>query len=294
MKTWHKVLVVALSVSAAGAPTYAQWRNPYTGTTWNNPMSSYLDTVNLGNQRMADLMIQQSLDRRRLERRLEARKGKSTASSAQRSGTRASTTSRPSSPATSTAAPVEDAFGSAARVTSFKSTGTSVMSQKLAQLLSAKADERPKTAKILAWCLQSVRADFQKNKSANLPIDNVARALAYSLMSWHGLAQTRNGEKVGQRLPDISRAQADALRVQIALTLSADPQFRAKTDRQKQESYEMLMIMTGFTEMTYGMGLQQNNVEMQELARGMARDNLKELLGVKPEKMRFTEAGLQF
>lgn len=298
MKTWHKVLVVALAVAAAKAPAYAQYTNPYTGTTWNNPMSSYLDTVNLGNQRMSNLLIQQSINRSMLKRSLERRRGKSPAQSVKRSAPlkrsapsapkKSSTTSHAATPT------VADGFQSAARVTSFEFTGTSVMSQKLAQMLSSKEEERPKNAKIFAWCLQSVRGDFLKNKSANLPTDNVARALAYSLMSWQRLALTRNGEKAGQRQPDISPAQANALRVQAALALSADPRFRVKSNLQKQQTYEMLMIMTGFVEAVYGTGLQQNNVEMQELARGMARDNLKELLGINAGKMRFTEAGLQF
>lgn len=286
MKTWHKVLIVALGVAAAKAPAHAQYDNPYTGTTWNNPMSSYLDTVNMGNQQMAEMLARDDYNRSDSKRSTKGRKAKSKA--------RGSKTTGHSAPTTPTAAPVKDAFQSAVKVTSFKYSGTSVMPQKLSQMLSSKAEERSKKARILGECLQSVRADFLKNTRSNLPTDNVARALAYSLMSWYGLAQTRNGEKMGQRVPDISQAQADALRVQIALALSADPKFRAKTNRQKQESYEVLMIMSGLAEAVYGIGLQQNNVKMQESARDMARDNLKELLGVKAEKMRFTETGVQF
>lgn len=37
--------VVALAVLGLAAPARAQWTNPYTGNTWNNPTSSFLDTV---------------------------------------------------------------------------------------------------------------------------------------------------------------------------------------------------------------------------------------------------------
>lgn len=285
MKTWHKVLVVALGISAAKVPAQAQWTNPYTGTTWNNPMSSYLDTVNMGNQRMADLMIQQSIQRNAMKRRLNDRKGKSTAP---KSGTKSHM------PTTPAATPVVDEMQSAVKATNFKFETPSVMPQQLAQMMSRKVEDRPKTAQVCGWCLRMGREDLLKNPHANLPPDNVARALAYAFISWHDLAVTRNGEKVGQRGQQISVAQADALRMQIAKVLSADPQFRAKSNRQKQELYEVLLIMTTLTQLTYGIGLQKNSVEIQELARGMARDNIKALLGVKPEKMRFTEAGLQF
>lgn len=303
MKIQHKAVAVALSVAlsmaVAEAPAQAQWRNPYTGTTWNNPMSSYLDTVNLGNQRMADLMIQNSMDRRRLERRLKERRGKSTASPAKRSAPRRSKTTgdrpRSAAPATSpTVAPVEDPFPSAARATSFKFTGSSLMSPKLAQMLIPKAQERPDAAKVFGLCLQKGRAYLRSSTSANLPADNVARALAFSLTTLHALALSRVGEEMGQSVPIPTSAQSDALRTQAALALSSDSRFRAQTNRQKQEAFEMLVITTVFAETAYSAGLQKNNAEMQEAARGMARDALQELLGVGPEKMRFTEAGLQF
>jgi len=40
----------------------AQWRNPYTGTTWNNPNSSLLDTFNYG--RMQQHLLEKSFARR--------------------------------------------------------------------------------------------------------------------------------------------------------------------------------------------------------------------------------------
>lgn len=309
MKTWHKVLVVACGMAAATAPARAQYTNPYTGTTWNNPMSSYLDTVIMGNQQMSNLIIQQSINRSILKRSIARSHGKSKTRSAQRSARRSSKHnsktavkhSRPTTHAAPVAAPVAaqapapaaNEFQNAVRATNFKFTASPVVPQKMAQLLIPKAEDRPKAAKIFGWCLQSAREDFRKNPRANLPADNVARALAFFLISSHGLAVTRNGEKIGQRFP-ITQEQADALRRQIALALSRDAGFLAKSNREKQEMYEMLLIMPAYAETVYGIGLQKNNTEAQELARGLARDSLQKLIGIKPEKMRFTEVGLQF
>jgi hypothetical protein len=56
----HKCKAITSSLSAVGGlclfivtPAYAQYTNPYTGTTWNNPMSSFLDTVIMNNRNAA-------------------------------------------------------------------------------------------------------------------------------------------------------------------------------------------------------------------------------------------------
>lgn len=53
-----------LLVIATPTESRAQYTNPYTGTTWNNPMSSYLDTV-----------IQHRIQSRMLERQIGVRYG---------------------------------------------------------------------------------------------------------------------------------------------------------------------------------------------------------------------------
>ena len=118
----------------------------------------------------------------------------------------------------------------------------------------------------------------------------MARALTYFLMSSRSLALTHNGEKAIGTPP----AQAEALRVQVALALNAEPKFRAKSDPQKQEIYETLMITAAYAETVYGTGIQQKDAKIQELGRALARDNFKRVLGVAPEKARLTATGLEF
>lgn len=54
----RRIAVVVFAVALA-QPAWAQFRNPYTGRMFNNPMSSYLDTVLRGrmNQRVLERMI---------------------------------------------------------------------------------------------------------------------------------------------------------------------------------------------------------------------------------------------
>lgn len=67
------VLITALvgSVSNFATKAAAQYVNPYTGNTFNNPVSSYLDTVLQGNMQTQNLLIQQSINRSILERSIE-------------------------------------------------------------------------------------------------------------------------------------------------------------------------------------------------------------------------------
>lgn len=274
------LVAVALSLPLLfPVPTFAQW-DYRQDMIWN--------------------MVESRIDIRKTRDRMRARRGNKPSARttkprrAQRPPS-AKAPRRATAPAKAApAAPVEDDFVSAARATSFKFSGSSVMSQKLAQALIPNAQDRPEAAKVFASCLQKGRAYLRGSTSANLPADNVARALAFSLATLHALALSRPGEKMGQDVPIPSTAQSNARRMQAALALSSDSKFRAQTNRQKQEAYEMLVITTVFAETAYSAGLQKNNAKMQETARGMARDALQELLGAAPEKMRFTETGLQF
>lgn len=280
-----QTLLLALGIAAAlSTSAHAQYTNPYTGTTWNNPMSSYLDTVIMGNQQMSNLIIQQSINRSMLERSMKGKKGKSSSKTG-KSGSKAT----PQAPA----APAEDSFESAVQATNFKFSPSPAVPQKMAELLIADAKDRPEATKVFGWCLQSAREDFRKNKSANLPQDNVARALAFFIISSRDLALTRPGEKIGQRVASPTIAQAQALRTQIALALSHDEEFKAKSNAQKQEMYEMLLIVPAYAQSVFGIGLEKGNVEVQEAGRSLARDSLKKLLNLKPERLRFSEAGLQ-
>ena len=285
MKTWHKVLAVLMAASAV--PAQAQWTNPHTGTTWNNPMSSYLDTVNMGNQRMANLMMMQDLQN-------PNRKSKSKKPSAKRGP---QTKRKTPSSTTSTAAPVATDFQKAVKATSFKYSGSSKMPKLLSAMMfrDAKAEKsRASASELMAHSLEAARTDLRRNTKANLPVDNVARALAYFVTSSYALSVTRNGETIGQRLKPLSASQMDALRVQAALALNAEPKFRAQPDSRKQELYDMLLIMSTSAEYIYIMGLQKKNANVQNEARNMARNNLKELLGANHETMRFTATGVQF
>jgi hypothetical protein len=66
-------LIVVGLVLATAAPARAQFRNPYTGTTWNNPVSSSVDT-----------MLLHHTQKKMLERSIAAQQGKKAAATVAR------------------------------------------------------------------------------------------------------------------------------------------------------------------------------------------------------------------
>jgi hypothetical protein len=64
------------------------------------------------------------------------------------------------------------------------------------------------------------------------------------------------------------------------------------TDRQKQEMYETLVLFTGFAFAAYQEGKQSGNTESVNVGRQLAGQNLQSLTGISPDKISFTDQGL--
>ena len=108
----------------------AQYVNPYTGNTFNNPVSSYLDTVIQGNIQTQNLLIQQSINRSILDRSIQQQQGTTEQNTS---------TSEPSFREEETPA-VDDSNLAAA--TSFKPVARSVVPQKIAAQIGKTPQEQ--------------------------------------------------------------------------------------------------------------------------------------------------------
>ena len=64
------------------------------------------------------------------------------------------------------------------------------------------------------------------------------------------------------------------------------------TDRQKQEMYETLVIFTGFALAVYEEGKQGGNAESIKTSQQLAGQNLLAFIGISPDKITFTDQGL--
>ncbi|OLD27726.1 MAG: hypothetical protein AUJ04_03395 [Acidobacteria bacterium 13_1_40CM_3_55_6] len=205
--------------------------------------------------------IMDRIARRNRERRLAA---------ARRSG--ASSTARTSSSADSAqpAAKLNEAS------VLFRPTGTQLKTREIANLIDA---GNPQVLTILTTILQ----EFDKGARAAGHPNDLALALSFFLATnasvYHGAGQPADPPMV-------------ELRDTIAEALVENKALNGVTDRQKQEMYETLVIFTGFALAVYEEGKQGGNAESIKTSQQLAGQNLLAFIGISPDKITFTDQGL--
>jgi len=182
-------------------------------------------------------------------------------------------------------------FEEAKRATNFTPIAPILIDRKFAA--NAKdTKSREFIVKLTRQLLEDTRADMRRNASANLPPDNVARALASSLSGCYQVAIARPGKPVGQDVPAFTKGQMESLRRQVALVLASNANFQKLGDRDKQELAEVYLLLPALTSSLYNAGVAKSNSQAQDSARDFARRSFMGILGVEPEKVHFTEDGL--
>ena len=193
-------------------------------------------------------------------------------------------------PAQSAKLSPDQAWREAVRVTSFVPTNGSIVP---AQMGAAVADgrERKQAVELAQTALGAMKRDMTEATNPILPPNNVARAMAWAILSLRQLAQATPGRDLND-VPSLSPAQQDAVRRQIAFTLASDPKFRAMSDREKQAMQETFLILPHLMGYLYNTGYEQNNLEAQRLARQQARETFRQLFGADADKVRVTDDGI--
>lgn len=239
-------LLISL-VLVACAPAAAQYTDRL-GGNWNNPASAMI--TNIVMDRMA---------RRRLERRLAAK----------RSGA-SPTAPTSSSHSAAPAAKLNDAS------VHFRSTGTQLKTREIANLIDAG------NARVVTL-LTAIMEEYEKGARAAGKPNDLALALSFFFATnasvYHDAGQP----------PD---PQMLELRDIIAGALVEGNALKGVTDRQKQEMYETLVLYTGFTLAAYQEAKQLGNAESLKVSQQLAGQSLQAVTGISPEKITFTAEGL--
>lgn len=97
-----------------------------------------------------------------------------------------------------------------------------------------------------------------------------------------------------KKLQQVTITGERAVYGQFVQVLSARPEVKKMTDRQKQETAELLALMTGIAYSRYTAGMQNRDQEVMERGRQKAKDNLEKLVGVSADRIRISDSGLQF
>jgi len=177
---------------------------------------------------------------------------------------------RPGDPATGTASTQD---------TIFHSVEPSFVPRQLAARLGTTPQERQYIQGVLTKCL-----DFytETARQKGVPLYDVARALNYFIVTNYFVYTQGAGP---------TRVQMEATRDMIRANMVADETFRGMSDREKQESYETLIVIAGFVDLGYGTAKHSGNENLAAQFHDMAKHNLETLLGVPVARIHFTSEG---
>jgi hypothetical protein len=237
-------LILLMSVTTI--PVFAQYTDRL-GGNWASPASAMITNI-----------VMDRFARRRLEKRLAARRSGSTSS-------RATSAVNPAP-----AAKLNDA------AVHFRSTGTQLKTREIANLINS---ENAQVPAIMTAILQ----EYEKSARAAGKPNDLALALSF-FFATNASVYHDAGEP-----PD---AQVMELRDTIAEALVEGNALDGVSDRQKQEMYETLVLFTGFSLAAYQEGKQTGNPESVKVSQQLAGQNLQAITGISPDKISFSEQGL--
>ena len=178
-----------------------------------------------------------------------------------------SSSSRPRSNTPATSTPIVIPEYRRYPAVQFKSTGTRLTLQEYLDAVQVSATEKAELKKTILKMFSQYEAEA---KAKGYPND---WALAY--VSCVGLnSHVYNGQTEKPLLPF---EQNIGLRDVVAEQATYDGIFKNVTDRQKQEMYELLLLMGGLTYHYYEKALKENNTEEIKSCKLMAEQNLRQL-----------------
>jgi hypothetical protein len=178
---------------------------------------------------------------------------------------------------TSASAPLTSANGGRVNDGSlrFRSTGTQLKTREIANLIS------PGDAQVLA-ILTSILQEFEKKAHEVGRPNDLALALSFFL-AVNPSVYHDTGDPPDEQVLKLADALTDALAEGNAL--------KDVTDRKKQEMYEGLVLYTGLAFVSYQEGKAGNPASLKA-AQQLAGQNLQAVIGISPDKIRFTSQGL--
>lgn len=251
-----KLIAIALLFQSTLMPVRAQYTNPYTGRTFNNPMSSFLDTVIKNNMQMQNLMTSQMISRNMLQQSLSRRGLKQTKKQQ-----------------------VEADRFARYRGTMFK-TARPVMPAKLAAMfVKTPGADRENMTKLFDALLKAYEI---RSKEQKAPSNDLARTLAYCIAANYAYATEQ----------EVSASGLIELRKKIRAALTADEKFRAMSDAKKQQLSESIIILTHFMALGYDNSKESKDVKSMTAFKQFAQFNLQTMLGVPSNQVRLEKTGL--
>lgn len=152
------------------------------------------------------------------------------------------------------------------------------------QLATSSTTNQQQQRELATFFTQQLRLYENERRRAGQPTQDLATAIAYfvgiNFNAVHG---------------DVVATDADVANLtnQLNAIFAGDAKLKAMTNREKQTVYESMAILARTIVTGYEAAEAAGNQAVMNQFRQMARDNLKNLLGTTPERMRFTANGLE-
>ena len=131
--------------------------------------------------------------------------------------------------------------------TVFQPVAPAFVPQELAARLGKTSQDQKYIEELLTRCL-NFYTDMAREK--NVPLNDVARALNYFIATNYFVYTQGAGP---------TQEQMDATREMIRANMVQDESFQRLSDREKQQSYETLIVIAGFVDLGYGSAKQSGN-----------------------------------
>jgi hypothetical protein len=163
--------------------------------------------------------------------------------------------------------------------TTFHPVAGSLMVRPFAEAFAADEETRGQLQAVFS---QLLAAFDEQSRQEGVDRYDLARAAAVFVAGNYTVA----------RDAELTDAQTDALIRDMRDNLCASETFRAMDNAGRQRLYEALIIMGLFPPVGYQDGVEKDEPSQQEMFRQLARENLKTLLGVEPERIRISDSGL--
>ena len=259
-KHWKLALRLAVLTFALTGIVQAQYggsyTNPYTGNTFNNAASSFIDTIILHNRQRAMLMNSLNVSRNSINSSL--RRGGLKLSKQQKAQT--------------------DHFAKY-RGTMFKAAKPVMPSRLATQLLPDNPEQQKNLAKVFGVLLKFYE---DRSKQQRAPSTDLARTLSYCIAMNYAYSTEQ----------DVSAKGLVELRRKMREAMTSDPKFRALSDAKKQELSEALVIMTHFVALGYDEAKAGGKKEDMAKFKQLAQANLQSMLGVPVQQVKLEHTGL--
>lgn len=255
----------------------AQYTNPYTGNIFNNPMSSYLDTVIQGNMQMQNLMIQQSIQRNLSESSLE-QQPQGTNQQTPESSPQPTLNNQQNEEQVTDSVPSDSSAEVAA--TSFRPVARAVIPQQIAAKLGNTLEEKQEYEQNFTKLLEFYEGYVQERQ---WQLHDVAHAISYYIGANYYVST--DGK-------DLNPKQAWGLYNSVSRLLTEGKVLQNLSESEKQEMYEVMAIQGALPLLGYNSAVSEGNKEMSAQFRQNARQNLEKLFGVPVAQLQFTNEGI--